>query len=80
MVRYAIVNNATVGAVSAYLPGNYEVIFTFENERGNEACVIAGTDSCGWTLNDYVMPRLASGMYGCEEIDLSHPIMKRIPA
>ena len=29
---------------------------------------IQGFDSCGWTLEDYVIPRLASGMYGCREL------------
>lgn len=79
MIRYAIVNNITVGTCSAYLPGNYSVIFTFLNDSGNESCVIAGKDNAGWTLDDYVIPRLASGLYHCQEIDLSHPIMKRVP-
>lgn len=78
MLRYAIVNNATVGTVSAYLPANYSVLHTFLNERGNESCVIYGRDNAGWTLDHYVIPRLASGLYHCCEIDLSHPIMKAV--
>jgi hypothetical protein len=30
--------------------------------------LIGGRDSCGWTLDDYVIPRLASGMYFAEEV------------
>ena len=41
--------------------------------------VIAGEDNAGWTLDDYVIPRLASGLYVGKEIDLSHPVMKLIP-
>jgi hypothetical protein len=41
--------------------------------------VIQGEDNAGWTLDDYVIPRLASGLHFAKEIDLSHPIMKEIP-
>lgn len=41
--------------------------------------VIEGEDSAGWTLHDYVIPRLASGSYPAVEIDLSHPFMKKVP-
>jgi hypothetical protein len=30
--------------------------------------LIAGRDVAGWTLDDYVIPRLASGMYYAEEV------------
>jgi len=42
--------------------------------------VIAGEDDAGWTLEGFVIPRLASGLIGCEEIDVSHPIMREVPA
>lgn len=46
-----------------------------------EPCVvIQGKDNAGWTLEKYVAPRLGSGLMGCNEIDLSHPIMKLVPA
>ncbi len=46
-----------------------------------DACVvIGGEDDHGWTLDKYVIPRLGSGMLRADEIDLSHPIMKEIPA
>ena len=95
MKRYAIVRGATPGQVEAYLPGNYRVIYAYEVEQGvylgggnphtldrppKVEYVIAGTDHAGWTLDDYVIPRYASGLIGCEEIDLSHPIMKQVPA
>lgn len=37
------------------------------------------TESGGWSLDKYIVPRLGSGMMRCDEIDLSHPIMKGIP-
>lgn len=42
--------------------------------------VIEGKDVHGWTLDKYVIPRLGSGLMRCDECDLSHPIMKQIPA
>lgn len=45
-----------------------------------EVFVIQGEDRAGWTLDAYVKPRLASGLIWAEEIDLSHPIMKLVPA
>jgi hypothetical protein len=42
--------------------------------------LIEGRDDAGWTLDGYVIPRLRSGNYGVEEIDLSHPVMKSVPA
>jgi hypothetical protein len=47
---------------------------------GDRLCVVvSGEDRYGWTLDDYVIPRLGSGCYGCQEIDLSHPAMRAIP-
>ena len=76
----------------AYMPSNYEVLWIgpFEGALASDRlshvnrpdwrlAVIGGEDNAGWTLDDYVLPRLASGgMYG-EEIDLSHDVMKRVP-
>ena len=39
---------------------------------------IAGRDVAGWTLDAYVIPRLASGLYFATEIDLSHPALKQL--
>lgn len=85
MIRYAIVTNAdSRRQAEAYLPGNYRIIHedVFGPEDGRTLrpiFVIEGTDSHGWTLDGYVIPRYASGLIQCKEIDLSHPIMKQIP-
>lgn len=95
MIRYALIRNArTRREVEAYLPDNFKIIhedeactFGFRNidgsvptDRPRHVFVIEGTDSAGWGLDSYVKPRMASGMLYAEEIDLSHPIMKVIPA
>lgn len=83
MVRYAIVTHARDRAeLEAYLPPNYAVLYETESKTfpGRLVFVIAGIDDAGWTLTGYVIPRLASGMLLTSEIDLSHPIMKEIPA
>lgn len=43
--------------VAAYLPSNYKVVDTIDDR-----VVIEGEDAAGWTLHDYVIPRLASGL------------------
>lgn len=48
-------------AVQRYLPENYEA------QRVGPAIVIVGTDVAGWTLDGYVIPRLASGLYFARE-------------
>jgi hypothetical protein len=49
--------------VRAYLPGNYEVVAAVEDR-----VLIEGVDIAGWTLEDYVIPRLASGLHACKEV------------
>lgn len=81
--------------VAAYLPSNYKVIWSGKTDWHcsglsqqwkqcpdlvDDVVVIAGRDNHGWTLHGYVAPRLGSGMMRCDECDLSHPIMKEIPA
>ena len=86
MKRYAIVRNArSRREAEAYLPGNYRVIagvggYQMHDNKPEDVYVIQGEDGAGWTLDDYVIPRYASGLIQCEEIDLSHPIMKQIAA
>ncbi len=80
VIRYALIASKnsrwdSADVVSRYLPDNYTVIG--ETSHG---IVVSGRDSCGWTLDDYVLPRLASGMIFGNEIDLSHPALKEIPA
>lgn len=70
-VRYALVT-AEAGKQSqlaAYMPENYEIVGrTAIGGTNTVKFLIAGRDSCGWTLDGYVIPRLASGMYFAEEI------------
>jgi hypothetical protein len=47
----------------AYLPANYQV--TGEDD---EFVYFAGHDRAGWTLDDYIIPRLASGLHRAEEV------------
>lgn len=82
MQRYAAVAGPRK-TIEAYLPANYRVIGEVDSPLGEPLpghyVVIQGEDNAGWTLDDYVIPRLASGLYFALEIDLSHPLMKLIP-
>lgn len=49
--------------VRRYLPSNY----TADSDGGS--IFIHGVDSAGWTLTDYVIPRLASGLIFAREVD-----------
>ncbi len=87
MIRYAIVKNArSRSEAEAYLPDNYKVIWegqytdpNLEHYGPQQVFVIQGEDVAGWTFEKYVQPRYASGLIFAEEIDLSHPVMKRVP-
>lgn len=70
--RYALISSDRE-AIAVYLPVNYRVV-----ARGTRYTVIEGRDEGGWTLHDYVLPRLASGLYFGQEIGLDHPVMKMI--
>jgi hypothetical protein len=48
--------------VARYLPDNYKVV-----GNDDEWIYIEGEDFAGWTLEDYVIPRLASGLIWAEE-------------
>jgi hypothetical protein len=74
MKRYAMVA-APTDTVARYLPGNYSVAFATEFE-GRDVTVIEGRDNSGWTMDGYVLPRLASGLYFGQEIGLDHPVFK----
>jgi len=60
--------------IEKYLPDNYVV-----EGVTTHGVVISGHDVAGWTLDGYVLPRLASGVLVGSEIDLSHPAMREIP-
>jgi hypothetical protein len=53
----------TLTEVQAYMPGNYTAVA----DEG-ETIVIEGHDNAGWTLEDYVIPRLASGLISAREV------------
>ncbi len=87
MKRYALItgHRADPKTITAYLPSNYKILWVGEWEEYpggpvGPAVVIEGRDYAGWTLHQYVIPRLGSGMIHATEIDLSHPVMKLIPA
>jgi len=63
--RYALVSMRVPDAekIEPYLPANYRIL----GER-EDGVVIAGTDNAGWTLDDYVIPRLGSGLIFAREI------------
>ncbi len=65
--RYAIVS-ADAKQVEAYLPSNYRACDVTPDEVSTSVTLIIGVDSAGWTLDDYVLPRLASGMHFGHEL------------
>jgi hypothetical protein len=72
MIRYATVrgNRLTREGLSRYLPANYNVIGSHAELTGaNDVIyIIAGVDHAGWTMDDYVIPRLASGLIWAKEL------------
>jgi len=67
MIRSALVTGArSTAEVEAYLPDNYKVVFGVV--LGEEGVIIEGEDIAGWTLEDYVIPRLASGLLWAREV------------
>lgn len=61
--RVAIVTGEPVDRVAAYLPANYYAV-----DMGADVVEIRGDDHLGWTLEDYVIPRLASGLIFAREV------------
>jgi hypothetical protein len=51
-----------VTILKRYMPSNYRVYVC------DDDILIAGNDVAGWTLDGYVIPRLASGGYTAKEI------------
>lgn len=64
--RRAIITNRStaddLARVQRFLPSNYSASLT-----RTECILIEGTDSHGWTLDAYVLPRLASGLISAVE-------------
>lgn len=67
--------------VAAYLPDNYRVTRTFLEAGEGWVIEVEGKDVAGWTMDGYVLPRLASGlMFGKEvEHDCRHRICGQHP-
>lgn len=95
VTRYAIVRGAQDRIqVESFLPDNYAVVAEI-TERGTEpgfrmwklgteewgsrVFVIAGRDTADVWLHRDVRGALATSFITCEEIDLSHKIMRLIP-
>lgn len=57
-----VLTSTSLAQVQAYLPDNY----TATEHDGT--VWIAGYDRLGWTLDGYVLPRLASGLIIAEEV------------
>lgn len=55
---------ARAETIARYLPRNYSV-----RRTGERFVLIQGTDKAGWTLDSYVLPRLASGLIPAYETD-----------
>ena len=86
--------NITTERVADYLPSNYRAVWsgnTDWHKSGvsgewkqypdivDKVVLIDGHDDHGWTLDKYVIPLPRRGMMRCDEIDLSHEVMKTIP-
>lgn len=66
MERYALIGSRhALDTVRAYMPTNYtaNVLGTFDRR-----ILISGHDNAGWTLDSYVLPRLASGLIFAREV------------
>jgi hypothetical protein len=54
--------------IEAYLPDGFVVGLVTETEPGHFRVEINGFDHAGWTLDGYVLPRLASGLWFGAEV------------
>ena len=54
--------------VAAYLPPGYSVVDADVVGADGDSVVIEGEDRAGWTLDRYILPRLASGLLFGEEL------------
>ena len=78
--RYARVstensNMITLEKVQAYLPFNYRAHQTTD---GTGDIYITGIDNAGWTMDEYVIPRLGSGLINAVEISFEE-VHDKIP-
>lgn len=66
--RQALVQGASdrIDAIRRFLPSNYTA------EAVGLDVLITGEDVAGWTLDGYVIPRLASGLYRADEVSVQN--------
>lgn len=72
-VAKGVVRERDFDAMRRYLPSNYRVAsvrhLPGRMPEGTVSVTIVGEDVAGWTLDDYVIPLLASGWYFFNEFD-----------
>lgn len=68
VTRRAVVRTSQADQVRAYLPANYRVVGSVETFDGIAHVTVEGCDLHGWTLTEYVLPRLASGLHSGVEV------------
>lgn len=67
VTRWAVIKGPP-GTIDAYMGGRYHVIGV-EEDNDTIYTFIEGEDFAGWTLEDYIKPRLESGLwFGLEEL------------
>lgn len=73
MTRYARVDLAKgqsgmdkADEIAKYLPSGYKVVAVVISDPNY--VLIAGEDYAGWTMDDYVIPRLGSGLIFAREM------------
>lgn len=76
-VAYVTGGARTRKEIDQYLPANYATVIAeaypiggpmVEDDGSYVRVAIVGIDVAGWTLDDYVIPRLASGLIFAEEV------------
>lgn len=58
----AVTSDSDIETIERYMPGNYTAV------KINGAIYIIGEDYAGWTMEHYVLPRLASGLHFATEL------------
>jgi hypothetical protein len=58
---YLVVRAGSKKEIEAYLPANFRVSYISNLPDGKVDAVVEGYDMKGWTMADYVIPRLQSG-------------------
>lgn len=65
-MKRAWIQDTDAVKIARYLPSNYRVNPALNTE--GETC-IEGEDSAGWTMEDYVLPRLGSGLMWANRVE-----------